>query len=252
MFFTENDLNISILDVMDFKSDKKKANNSARNFSALSLRTRSDSVVSWNGKRISLKDGALTYFPPGLQYRRECKYDELTVVHFDLTNYKYYDIQSVMPSDPHRYDKEFQKLLMVWTQKKAGYKYAAHAILYGILEKAYNEFSGSAEAPPAISNAINYIHEHYTEKELSVSKLSEISGISEVYFRKLFKEHFGITPKKYITDLRIENAKALLNSGDITVVEAAERSGFYDAKYFSTVYKEKTGSSPSKQKYIFS
>jgi AraC-like DNA-binding protein len=62
---------------------------------------------------------------------------------------------------------------------------------------------------------------------------------------RYFKHSFNTTPKKYINSLRIEKARFLLQNKNQTVKDAAYRAGFTDPLYFSKVFKEKFGVSPS-------
>ena len=90
---------------------------------------------------------------------------------------------------------------------------------------------------------------HYSDCNLSVSEVAAQSFISEVYFRKLFKSEYGVSPQKYITGIRIQNAVYLISTGYYSLKEIALMTGFTDYKYFSTVFKKQLGVSPSK--YFF-
>lgn len=81
--------------------------------------------------------------------------------------------------------------------------------------------------------------------DISVEELAASIGLSTSYFRRLFHEAYGTAPMQYIMDLRIENARDLLLSGEVNVTEAANLSGFDDIYYFSALFKRKTGSTPS-------
>ena len=70
--------------------------------------------------------------------------------------------------------------------------------------------------------------------------------MSEVHFRKIFKEEYGMSPQKYIIHLRIQNASSLIASGYYSLQEAAYLSGYNDYKYFSVEFKKIKGVSPSK------
>jgi AraC-like DNA-binding protein len=70
-------------------------------------------------------------------------------------------------------------------------------------------------------------------------------GISEDYFRKIFKNTFEISPRKYINDMKISYAKELITSGMYTVTEAAELSGYTDMSYFSREFKKAFGICPA-------
>ena len=94
-----------------------------------------------------------------------------------------------------------------------------------------------------LEKARNTIQENFRQ-DLSVEKLAESIGMSVSYFRRLFHEAYGCAPMQYIINLRIENARDLLLSGEVNVTEAARLSGFEDIYYFSTLFKRKTGSTP--------
>ena len=81
--------------------------------------------------------------------------------------------------------------------------------------------------------------------DISVEDLAASIDLSVSYFRRLFHEAYGTSPMQYIMDLRIENARDLLLSGEVNVTEAARLSGFDDIYYFSTLFKRKTGNTPS-------
>lgn len=95
-----------------------------------------------------------------------------------------------------------------------------------------------------LEKARTAIQENF-KSELSVEELASSIDLSVSYFRKLFHEAYGCSPMQYIINLRIEHAKDLLQSGEANVTEAAQQSGFEDIYYFSTLFKKKTGSTPS-------
>ena len=61
-------------------------------------------------------------------------------------------------------------------------------------------------------------------------------------------EKYGVSPKRYIIQLKINYACDLLKSGDYSVKETAEMSGFEDLYFFSRQFKEYMGMSPAKYK----
>lgn len=247
MIFNKKDLKVYILEVAEFNYKKNFSRNCNRHYCALSLRTDSDAVVEWNGKSLQLSGGMLTYFPSNIDYTRKCEYDNMIVIHLDVQNYISYDIQAITPKNYEKILGIFKQILTVWNEKREGYIYAANALLYTLFEELACEYTD--DIADELKAVIDYIHTNYTDSELRIEKLSRLSGVSEVYLRRIFKERFGISPKKYIIDLRIEHAKTLLNMSSITVAEACERAGFNDVKYFSTVFRQKMGYPPSKQCY---
>ena len=81
---------------------------------------------------------------------------------------------------------------------------------------------------------------------ISYKTLKEEFGITEKYISALLKAGFGISPSKYITELRMNMAKKLMQSNpDILLKDIAEMVGFTDVFYFSRVFKLYEGISPS-------
>ena len=75
--------------------------------------------------------------------------------------------------------------------------------------------------------------------------MAGLCGMSDTYFRRLFVEEFGMTPVKYITNLRMEHITELLRSNYYTVEEVAEACGFNNVNYFSLFVKKETGLPPT-------
>ena len=71
------------------------------------------------------------------------------------------------------------------------------------------------------------------------SELARMCGVSQVYFRKLFKLRYGTSPKQYINALRLETAAQLLQSQLYSVSEVSEKSGFTDPKYFTKLFTKR-------------
>lgn len=250
MIFTKDNLKFSILDAIALDYNEMSTTVPPRPFHALSLRLASDATLFCSNQTIKAESGALTYFPAEVGYRRECRYDKLLVIHLDIQNYVSYALESVTPqkTDVTFY---FERIVELYTKKQGNYRYLAGALLNNMFAELYDEYYSGVNIPPVIENALKTIHERYTDPMLSVSFLAKTSGVSEVYLRRLFNRSFGVGPKQYMTDLRIEYAKTLLNIGEISVAEVALRAGFSEPKHFAVAFKNKTGYPPSEHKYTF-
>jgi len=95
-----------------------------------------------------------------------------------------------------------------------------------------------------VNRARLVIREHL-ESSLTIQKVAEDLGVSYSNFRKLFKEYTGISPATYQQDLRLQRAKELLSTTDMSVKEIAYRLNFESPDYFSAKFKAKTGRRPS-------
>ncbi|MBN2625120.1 MAG: response regulator [Spirochaetales bacterium] len=83
------------------------------------------------------------------------------------------------------------------------------------------------------------------DKDLSVSIIAEEMFLSENYFSRLFKKVCGTGCNKYITEKRIEKAKALLETTNLQSGMIAALVGYRDCNYFSLAFKKHTGESPT-------
>ena len=83
------------------------------------------------------------------------------------------------------------------------------------------------------------------ENPITIQQIAEDIGVSYSSFRKLFKEHTGFSPATYQQDLRLQRAKELLSTTDMSIKEIAYRLNFESPDYFSAKFKQKTGRKPS-------
>ncbi len=90
-----------------------------------------------------------------------------------------------------------------------------------------------------------YLNEHFRE-DISLQSLSEIVHFSKYYLAHAFKEYKGISPINYLTQVRINEAKHLLETTDFSVAKIADFTGFSSQSYFSQIFHKETGMTPNK------
>jgi two-component system response regulator YesN len=88
-----------------------------------------------------------------------------------------------------------------------------------------------------------YLHSHYAEP-LSAEDIADFVQINRSYFSKLFKEYFDMPFVEYVTEIRMKKASALLQEGK-SVKDTASLTGFSDHNYFSRVFRQYYGTSPT-------
>lgn len=96
-----------------------------------------------------------------------------------------------------------------------------------------------------VTNAIAFVHSHYADAELSLNDIADSLHISVGYLCALFKQETGVTLKNYITDVRIEAAKRLLQKGHAKIYEICTAVGYQTSQYFSQVFYKKVGMYPA-------
>ncbi|MGP6146487.1 helix-turn-helix domain-containing protein [Jeotgalibaca sp. A122] len=96
-----------------------------------------------------------------------------------------------------------------------------------------------------ISKIKKCIQQHFHDPNLSVYKISELTGISEKIIPLTFKEQVGINLSDYIEEVRIGHSKSRLLEFNQTVEEVAEESGYNSAHSFRRAFKRNAGLTPS-------
>lgn len=164
------------------------------------------------------------------------------VINFECTNLNIEEIRVLPIKDFTQFIKDFHSLSNCFLHGNK--KLSQFQLLYSILEKLDSEQSNNP-----LSSIMGYIETHISNSNITNEFLSQKMGISEVYLRKLFISHLGVTPKQYILDLRIKTAQQLLISTSKSITEISEKCGFTSVYHFCRIFKQKTSFTPTQ--YIF-
>ena len=95
-----------------------------------------------------------------------------------------------------------------------------------------------------VEQVVKYVHENIS-RNIRLGEISEELLISRNYLGKIFKEVSGESFKDYITGVRMEQAKKMLCSGNYLIYEVANQVGYTNPTYFTTVFKNHMGYTPS-------
>ena len=99
------------------------------------------------------------------------------------------------------------------------------------------------ESDDIINRVEAYIREHFREN-INREDVAAIAYITPNYLSKQFRIKKGMNLREYINQIRIEEAKRLLLTTNLSVSEVAGLSGYENISYFSTVFRKYTGMSP--------
>lgn len=124
--------------------------------------------------------------------------------------------------------------------------------LYILLDEIQKEFSlplksdsfDTMTEPELIELIYNYIYENYTTG-ITIEHICNHFGVNRNYLFKIFKKHFGQSPKKIIQQLRMVKATQLLMNESLLVKEIASQVGYSDSLVFSKMFKEYYKYSPT-------
>ena len=236
-------LSAEIFDVLFYEEKDRVSLNSKREYSALSFRLSSKNArFICDGKNIEAPSGSICYVPMGAEYKRTCEKDELIVFHFNESFPVKNEIVVFESKNPEKYKILFVKAEKIWSEKESGYRYKVASLFYEILSELTREgMLLTKNTDSDVAKAIDIIEKNFNNDDFRTEKISEFLYISETFLRRKFKKHIGKSPKQYLDDRRIEEAKKLLESGYFSQKEIAGKCGFSDVKYFRTAFKTATG-----------
>lgn len=212
-----------------------------RKYTAISYRIKGSSTFHCNGQDFYVGDGDALYIPAGVDYCHENGDEEIYVIHLHCHNPSVKSICHIPGSQ--ELAQAFSKVVQLWQENKS-YHHAMSA-LHQLLDLLERQAEETKSVPAVIAPGVEMLRKEFRDPGLTVAKLAESCFISQVYFRKLYRRHFGISPLQAITNLRFEYAANLLRSGYYTPKQAADLSGFSDVKYFRTAFCKHFGCTPS-------
>lgn len=124
--------------------------------------------------------------------------------------------------------------------------YAQELIYYLIKIKGVQQVI-HLEPDNPIHKAIKYIQENI-KQQICISQLAQDLNMSDGNFSNCFKRVMGITPREYVTNLKLLKAKEMLNTQNVT--EVAYDLGYYNISHFILLFKNKYGITPKQFKSI--
>lgn len=143
--------------------------------------------------------------------------------------------------------KLFFEIVQQVKDEKAGHQQVCAAktilMLSLILSVVRNQEFANKTIERKIRQACLFFRENL-HTNVNVEKLAGDLHVGYSYFRQMFRKYTGISPIQYHLSLRIQKAKDLLVSTDLSFKEIANELGFESYFYFSRIFKDKTGQSP--------
>ena len=103
-----------------------------------------------------------------------------------------------------------------------------------------------------ISDCLKYLHENYSDPELTQEMMARKLHFSAGYFGNMFKQVTGESFVVYLNRLRIAQAQEMLKNSYLKVYEIAEQTGFASVNYFIRVFKQHTQMSPNRYRMLYS
>jgi hypothetical protein len=156
-----------------------------RDFSAIAFRIRGDATIVADNQTYFVDNGDILYLPQGLAYEARYSDTEMIAIHF-ITQRPDPAPQIFSPSNIQQVYKAFLTLHTLWKNKAPGYTAYCTAQLYNILGQLCQQDTVT-KLPEYFLQAVSYIHDHYTDHEISIPVICKNAGISPTYLRILFQ-----------------------------------------------------------------
>ena len=243
MFFEQKTFTAHLLTVLDLEWESQNLSSGMRPYHALSFRSNGNSAFITDDGTVDVKKGEIAFVPAGLVYTHKSGHEKLVVIHFTADRPLPGRILTLKVQDPAYFERKFRELYDAWSKKQLGFSHECKSIFYKIILEMERDFAKREHnlTDDKILSAVEYIHEHFADRDLTVEHLARLCAMSDTYFRRLFVSRFQKTPLRYINDMRFKRARELLRAEYYTVEEIAELCGFNNIHYFSLFIKKETG-----------
>lgn len=123
--------------------------------------------------------------------------------------------------------------------------YENSALTYQWLMELTRHVSRNRVQPvsPKIEQCKQFIEQHYMEP-IGLKEMAEVAGQSKFHFSREYERRMGITPVRYLTEVRLAHAVKLMMTTECNLEEIARETGFSNANYFGKVFRKHMGISP--------
>jgi len=215
---------------------------------AVVIKFEGETIYTSNGKQFLSDLSHLVILPKGCSYDWQCtKSGRFSIIEFDspatYTEPIYFPVKNGEKILKMFHELEYKRNLKKPTMEIESIK-DTYSIILTLIQSALEPYL-STDKQQKIAPAVEYISQNYN-KTITNDALAALSGMSTVYFRKLFTGVMGVSPIAYVHRLRIEKAKEMLKTDYGTLSDVAQSLGYPNLYDFSRNFKKHTGVSPSR------
>ena len=240
MIYSFPELSFTILSVIRVKHRDGRFSVGGRPYAALSYRVRGSGSFRLGETEFNSEAGDLLFVPEGASYDVEYNGTEMIVVHFVGCNYK--EAENISVENKKLLRDRFEQMLSAWEQKRA--TNLIKSLIYGAFQEIADSEAHIAQ-DEVVARAAAIMESRLADADFDIATLARELYVSVATLRRKFTDSFAMSPKQYLTKLRLDRALALLASGHYLVKDVALKCGFPDEKYFSRIIKARFGKSPS-------
>jgi AraC-like DNA-binding protein len=202
-----------------------------------------------DGRILDFKKNTILYLKENDPYHVKLPDGQICIaIHFQINEKLADKSELLIPKELSSFHSLFLDIEKTYANKRNGWKLYCKGLFFQILSLIAKGKENNSLTPwqrDKIVTATEFMHKHITEFDLNIEHISNDAGISVQYFRRLFHIYHGISPIEYIRNYKIQRAKDMLHLSYLMIGDVAEKLGFPDIYYFSRVFKQVTGLTPS-------
>jgi len=229
-----------------------------RDHESLFIVTNGTLLYEKEGRRELVKEGQIGYIARGsVDTSAACDCDAVSYMAVNFCH----DRKNPIPTLPFEtvcsqgirfnYESLFSQALSYYLSKTPGYVAICSGLIMQIIGCLYSEYKSlnfDNRKIQSLKVSVEYMKAHFTDSGFEIRKLSQIAGVSEKHFRRVFMEVYGKTPSAFLQEMRINKAEILLAGTSKSITDIAQQCGFTDVYSFSHSFTKITVYAPSKDR----
>ncbi len=209
-----------------------------------------------------LSSGDLIIYPPKTSYKYRCTASEQNVqffwLHFTgseagnlLEKYKLHLFPHVHKiSINNHVDSRFKALFDAFAINDCFRDNDLSALCDRILIEIARVLSTEGTGTGRLHKSVRYLNENFSEN-IKITDLAKMENMCMTTYNLHFKKYMNTTPTKYIIKLRMQLAIDLLLNSDLSIQEISSRCGYNDYNFFTKVFRNEFGTTPTKYRKDF-
>ncbi len=242
--------NLTVTTVMEANilySFKPKTHVTNRKHWSFLIKSTGETHYICNGKQYTCNQNNVIIAPSGCSY----EYNSIVGGEFAFLNFDalqtYTDFIQIPVKSCQPLIASIQKIDMLRMSKPPDYAILCmietYSMILYLLKSMRPKYVMSANQKK-IQPAVDYLIRNYASR-ITNEELAAQTDFSSSYFRKLFRDIYGVSPLEYLKEIRMSKAKEMLRSSEGSISEIAAALGYANVYDFSRTFKRETGLSPS-------
>lgn len=197
------------------------------------------------GSEVISEKGKPVFLPQGLTYTNECLESAESYVFNFTTLSSYSEPLQLSPIPESLAKKCYSEIESKSLSPSLKNTLSIFETFYLMSSYLMESFENDENTHPTVAKALDFMRRNLERGDLSTLEIAAHCCISEVYLRKLFKAHLGVSPFQKLLEMRMERASLLVHEKR-PLSEICECVGYSDVPQFTRAYKRHFGHSPSK------